>query len=222
MQLAPIVPVRDRCFPVDEAFSPLLPDGGLQRGRIVGCSGPAAMTLAVALAARSVVSGSWLAVIGVPMLGVEAVVELGVPLARVVRVDVVGGPGVWAERVAAATDGFDVVLTQPPAGADRVVRKVRTRLQARGAVLLAVSPGSPNAACDVELSTSAIAWTGLGQGYGHLTGRRVVVRSGGRRVPRPVTRELWLPGPNGRVEPVVTVHPGHHTGRPTGLLSRTG
>ena len=67
----------------------MLPDAGLVRGRVVGCTGPAAMSLALALAARATVTGSWLAAVGVPMLGVEAVAELGVPLSRLV-VDRVG------------------------------------------------------------------------------------------------------------------------------------
>ena len=177
----------------------MLPDAGLVRGRVVGCAGPAAMSLALALAARATTTGSWLAVVGVPMLGVEAVAELGVPLSRLVTVDSDGRPAAWAERVGAAADGFDLILTRPPAGADRVVRKVRQRLQARGVVLIAVGPTSPGIGCDVEFTTTATAWDGLGQGHGSLVGRRATVRVGGRRVPRPVEYELWLPGPNGRV-----------------------
>ncbi len=175
----------------------MLPDAGLVRGRVVGCTGPAAMSLALALAARATVTGSWLAVVGVPMLGVEAVAELGVPLSRLVAIDSDGRPATWAERVGAAADGFDLILTRPPAGADRVVRKVRQRLQARGVVLIAVGPSSPGIACDVEFSTTATAWEGVGRGHGSLMGRRATVRVGGRRVPRPVERELWLPGPTG-------------------------
>lgn len=177
----------------------MLPDAGLVRGRVVGCTGPAAMSLALSLAARATVTGSWLAVVGVPMLGVEAVAELGVPLSRLVAVDTDGRPAAWAERVGAAADGFDLILTRPPAGADRVVRKVRQRLQARGVVMIAVGPSSPGIACDVEFTTTAVSWEGVGRGHGSLTGRRATVRIGGRRVPRPVERELWLPGPTGGV-----------------------
>ncbi len=190
----------DRHLPVDEVFAEMLPERALRRGHVVGCSGSAAVTTAFALASRSVIAGSWVAVVGVPMLGVEAVDELGVPLARLVRVDVDGGPGVWAERVAAAVDGFYVVLTRPPAGAERVVRKVRTRLHARGAVLIAVSPGAPTVSCDVELTTTETAWVGLGHGTGRLIGRTATIRCGGRRVPRPIERTVWLPSPDGRVE----------------------
>jgi hypothetical protein len=202
--LASIVPARDRCFPVDEAVSAMLPDDGLVRGRVVGCTGPAAMSLSLSLAARATATGSWLAVVGVPMLGVEAVAEFGVPLSRLVSIRADGRPAEWAERVGAAADGFDLILTRPPAGAERVVRKVRQRMQARGAVLFAVGPTSPGISCDVEFTTSSVEWVGVGRGHGALMGRRAVVRAGGRRVPRPVERELWLPGPDGGIATVET------------------
>lgn len=177
----------------------MLPDAGLVRGRIVGCTGPAAMSLALALGSRAAITGAWMAVVGVPMLGVEAAGELGVPLERLVMVDSDARPSTWAERVGAAADGFDLILTQPPAGSDRMVRKVRQRLQARGVVLLAVGPRSPGISCDVEFSTTSVDWVGVGSGHGSLMGRRAHVRVGGRRMPRAVERELWLPGPYGRV-----------------------
>ncbi len=180
----------------------MLPDSGLVRGRVVGCTGPAAMSLALALATRATTTGSWLAVVGVPMLGVEAVAEFGVPLSRLVAIESDGRPAAWAERVGAAADGFDLILTRPPAGADRVVRKIQQRLQARGVVLFAVGPSSPGMACDIEFSTTTVEWVGLGDGHGALLGRRATVRVGGRRVPRPIERELWIPGPNGRVAAV--------------------
>ena len=224
--LASLTPTRDRCLPVDEAFTPLLPDSGLQRGRVVGCTGPAAMSLALALVSHSVAVGSWLAVVGVPMLGVEATAEFGIPLSRLVMVDAMGGPAVWAERVAAAVDGFDIVMTHPPAGAERVVRKVRTRLQARGVVLVAIGPTSAGVSCDIEFTTTSVAWGGLGQGNGHLIARRVTVRAGGRRIPRPIEHDLWLPGPDGRVAPVDSHTQSersgarHHSVAP--VLSRAG
>jgi hypothetical protein len=158
------------------------------------------MSLALALSSRTVMAGSWLAVVGVPMLGLEAAAELGVPLSRLVMIGVDSGPKVWAERVAAAADGFDIVLTSPPAGAERVVRMVRNRLQARGVVMLAVGRTSPGVSCDIEFSTTSSMWIGVGDGSGHLIGRKVTVRVGGRRIPMPVERDLWLPGPTGRVE----------------------
>ena len=78
-----------------------------------------------------------------------------------------------------------------------MIRKVRQRVQARGVVLLTVSSG---AGADVVLEATAGEWEGLGRGHGHLHRRRVVVRASGRRVPRPVEREMWLPGITGRPE----------------------
>jgi len=217
--LASIVPTRDRCFPVDEAVSTMLPDAGLVRGRVVGCTGPAAMSLSLGLAARATATGSWLAAVGVPMLGAEAVAEFGIPLSRLVAIETDRGPSAWAERVGAAADGFDLILTRPPSGAERVVRKIKQRMQARGVVLFAVGPTSPGISCDVEFTTVSVEWAGLGEGHGSLLGRRAVVRAGGRRVPRPVERELWLPGPAGgvaAVEPLGEQHDGCVPAEPGG------
>jgi hypothetical protein len=194
-----LVPARDRCLPVDEVFASLLPDAGLQRGRVVGCSGVAAWSLALGVISRAVGTGSWAAFVGTPAIGLEAASELGVALARVVLVDVDGSPSVWAERVAAAADGFELVVTCPPVGAERVARRIRQRLQARGVVLLAVSASSPSLACDVELESTAVTWAGIGQGSGYLMARRVTVAVTGRRVPRRRECELLLPCPNGRM-----------------------
>jgi hypothetical protein len=194
-----LVPARDRCLPVDEVFAPLLPDAGLHRGRVVGCSGVAAWSLALGVISRAVSTGSWAAFVGTPAIGLEAASELGVALARVVLVEVDGGSSVWAERVAAAADGFELIVTSPPVGAERVARRVRQRLQARGVVLLAVSASTPSLACDVELASTAVTWAGIGQGSGHLMARRVIVAVAGRRVPHRRECELLLPCPNGRM-----------------------
>lgn len=209
--LTTVISARDRCLPVDEVFASMLPDAGLLRGRTIGCAGSAGMSLALALVARAVTAGSWLAVVGVPMLGIDAAIELGVSPSRLVMVDADGGPSVWADRVAAAADGFELILTCPPPGAERIAGKVRTRLQACGVVMLVVGSGvgvgstSPSVACDLEFTTTAVSWEGLGQGHGYLFGRRATVRAGGRRQPRPIERQLWLPGPHGRVELVEPV-----------------
>jgi hypothetical protein len=202
---------RERHLPVDDVLGALLPDAGLVRGRVVGCCGPAAWSLAFALVARAASDGSWVAAVGMPSFGIEAAGELGVPLARLVAVDVDGGATAWAERVAAAADGFELIVTCPPAGAERATRRVRQRLQANGVVLVAVGSSTPNMACDTDLTTTHVEWLGIGQGAGHLMGRRVGVQVHGRRVPRPVERDLLLPGPDGRIAPVATVHPLERT-----------
>lgn len=194
--LAGAVPARDRSIPVDDPLGAMLPDGGLQRGRIVGCAGPAAVSLSFALVAGAVRAGSWVLLLGMPTVGLEALDEAGVPLHRVVAVSVDGGPAAWAERLAATADGFELILTVPPRGAERFERKVRQRLLARGAVLVPVGPGL---GCDVTVTAAAPRWAGIGHGHGRLTVREVEVVVAGRRMPRPVQRTLWLPGPDGRV-----------------------
>jgi hypothetical protein len=195
--LAELAPARDRCIAVDPVLAGLLPDGGLRRGHVVGCAGSAATSLALTLVARAAVNGAWVAAVGMPTLGVEAAAELGVPLERLVLVDSGRSPAEWAERLAAAADGFELLLTTPPRGAERAARRVRQRLQARGAVLVTV--GADALGCDVELHTTGGTWEGLGAGHGALIGLRLTVECTGRRVPRPRAAQVWLPGPDGRL-----------------------
>jgi hypothetical protein len=206
--LAAAIPVRDRTIPVDEPLGSMLPDGGLQRGRVIGCDGPAAVSLACGIVAGASRAGSWVLLLGASVVGLEALDELGVPLHRVVAVETDASPGAWAERLAAAADGFELILTVPPRGAERVERRVRQRLRARGAVLVSVTTGTTTHAigCDLTLTTATPRWVGIGRGHGRLVAREVEVVVAGRRTPRPVRRTLWLPGPDGRlgaVSPVV-------------------
>lgn len=210
--VAPTTLARQRTLPVADPLIPLLPDGALPRGRAVTTRGIAAMSLAVALAAEATVAGAWLAVVDVPWLGVEAVAELGVPLERLVRVD----PGErsvqdgsWADLVAAALDGFEIVITRMPKRLNATVaRRVQSRVQAREAVLITVGDPGPLLA-DITLEASSPVWEGVEHGWGHLRGRRVTVTSTGRRVPRPRHAQLWLPGPDGTVAAadVAVLHP---------------
>ena len=204
-RVAPLTLARDRALPVAEPLAPFFPDGTLVRGRVVGCAGCAATTLALTVAADATTAGSWLAVVGIPSLGVDAAGEAGVVLERLVAIDAdPANTAEWAERVAAAIDGFDLVLTRPPARPGQVVSKLRRRVQSRGAVLLLLGERRAFAAdqVDMVLETVDAEWDGLGDGHGHLRRRRVVVSATGRRAPRPVERDLWLPGSSGAVESV--------------------
>jgi hypothetical protein len=208
--LAGVVPARDRTIAVDEPFASMLPDGGLQRGRVVGCAGPAAVSTAAALAAGAARSGSWVLLLGASTIGLEALAELGVPLQRVVAVETDASPTAWAERASAAADGFELILTVAPRGAERAERKVRQRLHARGAVLVSIASGAGATVgtaghpigCDMTITSTAPRWVGIGQGHGRLVAREVDVVVAGRRVPRSAQRTLWLPGPDGRVSVV--------------------
>jgi hypothetical protein len=193
---------RSRVLPVVDPLVPLLPDGGLVRGRAVACGGVAAMSLAVSLAVAATASGSWLAVVGVPTFGLEAAEEFGIPLERVVGVDP-GGQRItgtsWAELVAATFDGFEVVVTKVPHRLNAVLaRRVQARMQAREAVMITLGPSGPFSV-DVELHAGDPHWEGVASGSGYLRGRRVAVSSSGRRVHRMREMSLWLPGPDGTV-----------------------
>jgi len=199
--VAPTTLARQRTLPVVDALQPLLPEGGLARGRTVACRGVAATSLTLALSAAAADAGAWLAVVDVPWLGVEAAAELGVPLERLVRVEAADTLS-WADLVAAVLDGFELVVTRVPrrVGAG-VLRRVQSRIQSREGVLLAVGDPGPLGA-DVVIEASTPVWEGVEQGAGHLRGRRVTVVSSGRRIPRPRRAELWLPGPDGVVAAV--------------------
>lgn len=191
---------RERVLPVVEPLRPLVGDGGLVRGHHVACRGDAAMSLALAVAVGPVASGSWLAVVDVPWLGLEAAAGMGIPLERLVRVDSpTVSPATWAELMAAVLDGFDLVVTRVPARLDAgLARRVRARVQARGAVVVDVGAGD-RWARDLTLRSVSSRWEGLAAGHGYLRARRVTVEAQARRSPWPRRGDLWLPGPDGHL-----------------------
>ncbi len=217
--VAPTVLARDRTLPVAGALAPLLPEGGLVRGHTVACTGGAGPALALALAGTAVGAGAWLAVVDLPWLGVEAARELGVVLERLVRVDTGARPGRWAKAVAAAADGFELILTAPPRD-DQALRRVRQRVQARGGVLVLI--GAPARPTDVVLRTLPARWEQAAHGHGHLRARRVHVEATGRRVPLPRRADLWLPGPGGGVTTAAPMPARRPSAVPTADLQATG
>src|SRR5579884_2693153 len=166
----------ERTLPVLPALAPVLPSG-LRRGAIVGVSGPGATSVALALLAGPSRAGSWVAVVGLPDLGVAAADEAGMDLSRLALVPHPGdrGPVVAATLV----DGLDVVVVGPGAGIGPAdARRLAARTRQRGAVLVAAArPWSER--CDIELSVAASAWVGLERGCGHLSRRLLEVEGGG-------------------------------------------
>jgi len=197
-RVAPLALARERTLPVAEGFADLFVERGLVRGRSFACSGPAATSLALALAASAVASGSWLATIDVPTIGLDAASEFGVALERVVAVCTGDQPDQqaarWPDVVAAAADGFDLLIARVPAMVSpAAVRKVATRLRQRDVVMLVL--GDPGAlSCDGVLDSGAAEWTGLGDGHGHLQQRQLVVEAVGRRLHGRRRCRLALPG----------------------------
>lgn len=217
-RVAPTSLARERTLPVHSALHPLFPDGGLVRGRVYAGEGSGATTVALAMARDAVLAGAWMALVDVPTLGVDAAHELGVALERIVRVDT-GADGDdeaagrrWVDVMAAAVDGFDIVVATVPAvyqssRPPAAIRSLVARLQQRGSVVVLLgAPGS----VPVDVSVAAHGtWEGLGQGHGVIGGRRIHARSGGRRQPQSAACSLDLIAAGARlaIEPVAPAAP---------------
>ena len=153
-RIGPVAFARDRVLPVAPALQPLLPEGGLVRGSIIGCQGGPALSVALAAVAGASEAGSWLAVVGLPALGLRAASEAGIALERLVMVaqptDL--SETSWATMTSALIDGFDlVVLRTTPRLRSGTARRLQSRLQARGAVLVVV--GDPGQfICDLSIT----------------------------------------------------------------------
>ena len=190
----------ERTLPIDPVLGALLGAEGLVRGQAVACRGPAARSLAIAASASAVALGSWIAVLGVDDLGVEAVADAGLPLERLVRVRP-GADGVraWADLCLAALDGCELLLTCPPGRVPApLATAIRRRLRSRAGCLLVI--GDPRGLeIDVDLSSAGPSWHGIGPGTGRLVDRHVEVRALGRRVHRGGVASVSLPGCDGRL-----------------------
>jgi hypothetical protein len=199
-------------LPVTDALAPLLPGRGLQRGTVLlidtGPGHAGATTLAIALAAAATSAGSWCVAIGFRDPGVLAIRELGVDLDHLA---IVPRPGhKWAEIVATALDGVDLVLLRLPFPArPSMARNLVARARERRSVLVVLAsekswPEGP----DLSISVEGWTWSGLGDGYGRLTTRHATLIAAGRRAAaKPVRRRVWLPGPTGAVVPEMAYHP---------------
>ncbi len=197
-RVAPVSMALERTLPAPPEFADVFPEGGVVRGRVLSCVGSAASTVALRVAAAALGEGGWLAVVDVGELGLDAASELGVALERVVAIDSGidrdGGEGeVWAEVVGAAADGFDVIMTRVPSVVRAsTVRKVATRLQQRGVVMVVVGHRGP-LPCDGVIEARGQRWDGVGSGWGHLRRRVVEVCASGRRLPGGRTRTVEWP-----------------------------
>lgn len=191
------VPERAPTLPVPAALGRLLPEDGLVRGRVLSCHGPAGVSLAFAAVVDAVAAGSWLAVVSVPGFGVDAALGLGLDPTRLVRVDV-ADPAHWVDVIAASLDGYELVVTAPPARlAEGAWRKVQARVRSKDAVLVTVGDHRVVTG-DTELRTSRPTWT-WARAQSHLLARRLHVEVTGRRVPRPRGADLWLPAERGGI-----------------------
>lgn len=182
-RVSPISLSGERVLPVAPDLQGLFPEGGLVRGRVLSCAGSGATSIALSVVSAAATAGSWVALVDVPTIGLDAASELGVPLERVVAIDASPDNGNWADVVSAAADGFELLIVRVPADVPAsTLRRVSTRLQQRGVVMLVL--GDPGAlVCDGVLDAAKQTWSGIGAGWGHLTQRVVEVQATGRRMP---------------------------------------
>lgn len=197
-RVRPLAASRTRLLPVLPPIGALLPDGGLRRGTVVRCTGRAAPSLALAVAAGPSAAGSWCATVGLGELGVLAAAGYGLDLERLAIVR--AAPAEWAVAAADLVDGVDLVVLAPPRHArPAAARQLVARVRDRGAVVLVVEE-RPTFPTELELVVEATRWHGLAEGAGRLQSRRVSVVARGRGAAvRPIRQELWLPTATGKV-----------------------
>ncbi|MFB9648613.1 hypothetical protein ACFFNW_06335 [Curtobacterium pusillum] len=185
-------------LPTAEALAPLLPGGAIRVGGSYAVQESVLLAMTMLQAASA--AGAWCAVVGVPSFGVEAAAAAGIDLERLVLVPDPGDQ--WLTVTAALADVAQIVLTRP---LGRVVpgdvSRLSARLRQRGGALVALGswPGA-----DVTLRVTRSEWSGIGDGHGFLTERRVTVSAAGRAgAARPVDAELLLPAADGTVRAAV-------------------
>ncbi len=165
---------------------------GLVQLRAGGSYSVDSATLALALMAGPSRAGGWCAVVGVGDFGAEAASSLGVDLTRTILVPDPGDQ--WLDVTAALVDVATVVVVRPAGRVtEQVAEKLGARLRKRSAVLVALERTSGEwPRCEVRLTTREPAWSGIGQGHGHLRSRRIVVEA--QRGTAPSRRgALWFP-----------------------------
>lgn len=187
-------------LPVPAQLAELLP-GGLRRGSTIAVSG--SVSLLLHLLGPASAQGAWTALVGMPAISAEAAVEAGLDLARLAMIspsdDGWTGAG-WTTAVGALLDAVDVVVARPGAiGAGPGVttgdsRRLTARARSKDAVLVLFGQsGQPWPAVELKLAAEHAGWTGIGDGYGRLTQRRLMVTATGKgRSSRPRSTELLL------------------------------
>ena len=208
----PVGAACERVLPVDEALSPLLPEGSIRRGTAIAVGGHGSVTLAVALAAETSRRGSWVAAVGMADLGVSALAERGVDLGRWALVDLPAaamsrGGSLTADVLGAVVGGFDLVLLGPAiqvAGA--TARRLLARMREHGTSLICAIGGGASADIaaglqpEVRLMIEQTLWTGIDDGHGRLLARQAEVTVRGRgAASRPRRMLMWLPSADGQV-----------------------
>lgn len=182
-------------LPLGQALSPLFPSGGLAGGEIYGI--PRSLGLLFAMLSAPTRSGTWSAVIGLPESNAEAAAHAGVDLSRVVFLPDPGQRLLWMATTLA--EAFPLVVVAGLSASSGHTDRLRARLRERGTVLVTLDTWARQ---DTTLSMHDPVWEGLERGFGILRRRSVTVQAHHRRSGRIRSTRIWLPGAEGRAEPL--------------------
>lgn len=195
-----------RNLPVHPALAPLCADpnshtgavAGLECGTVASVSGSTSLALALVGAASQ--AGSWVAVVGLPDLGLGALEGCGVDPDRVLVIDDVAS-GELPRVLGILLGAVDVVVAGPSSSLPpRVGRRLATVVRERSTVVVTVGWELPGMEPRLRLRVAADHWEGLGCGHGHLRCRLLTVeRSGRGRAAQPRCHRVWLPDANGEL-----------------------
>ncbi len=190
-------------LPVPAGLAELLPDG-LHRGSTIAVTG--SVSLLLALLGGPSAQGAWTAMVGMPPISAEAATEAGIDLARLAVITPPEGSwngSSWTTAVGALLDAVDVVVARPgfdgsastnKGVTDSDARRLTARARGKDAVLVLFGQRSQSwPAVTTRLHAKHGRWTGIGDGYGRLAQRQLLVSATGRgRSARPRSTELWL------------------------------
>ncbi len=196
-------------LPVPAGLAELLP-AGLRRGSTIAVTSSVSLLLALLGGPSS--NGAWTALVGMPSISADAAAEAGVDLARLAIISPPAGGwngASWITAVGALLDAVDVVVARPgfnsgsPSSShtasgsgvtDGAARRLTARARSKDAVLLLFGePAASWPAVELRLSASHGHWSGIGDGYGRLTQRQLLVTATGKgRAARPRHIQLWL------------------------------
>ena len=158
---------------VPASLSSLFPEG-LVKGMTVGVRGSRLASLILASIPSS--QGAWTACVGIADMGWLAASRLGVDLERTVLVARESGPAM-GQVLAAAIDGFDVVLVGERIGIDARERRLLARRALTRGVLL-IAEGWPQR---TTVEARYLGVRGLREGAGHLSEVSLELSASGAR-----------------------------------------
>lgn len=183
-------------LPVPAGLADALPFG-LRRGSTLAVT--SSVSLLLALLGAPSEKGAWSAMVGMPAISAEAAVEAGIDLRRLAIINPPGGGWTgasWTTAVGALLDAVDVVVARPGVNsiADGDARRLTARARTKDAVLILFGQQAASwPAVETRLSARHGRWSGIGDGYGRIKGRQLLVSVTGKgRSARTRDTELWL------------------------------